>query len=185
MESTGKLLDILEERRVRATFFLVGENVEAHPGLVWRERQAGHEIANHSWSHADLGRASEKKAVSEVARTQEAIRRAIGETPVLMRPPYGSTDKRLAAITRRMNLAQVLWTVDPLDWEVRDRRAVERRVTRAVRPGYVVLMHDIHPTTVAAVPEIIDRLKAKGYRFVTVSELFGGRLTPGRKYVQR
>jgi len=185
MGSTPRLLDILAARHVRATFFLVGRNAAEHPELVRRERDAGHEIANHSYTHADLGRASDAKIMSELTRTQEAVRRATGVAPVLLRPPYGSTGKRLASIARRMNLAQILWTVDPLDWENRDSGAVERRVMKSVEPGNVVLLHDIHPTTVAAVPRILDRLKAQGFVFVTVSELFRGRLTAGKTYVRR
>jgi peptidoglycan/xylan/chitin deacetylase (PgdA/CDA1 family) len=183
-ESTGELLGILAARHVRATFFLVGENVAKHPELVRREHEAGHELGDHSYTHADLGRASKKKVMEELTRTQDAVRRASGVTPVLLRPPYGSMSERLTKITREMGLAQVLWTVDPLDWEHRDTRYVEKRVLKAVKPGYVVLMHDIHPTTVRAVPKIIDRLTAEGYAFVTVSELYGGRLVPGKEYGQ-
>ncbi|NYD50577.1 peptidoglycan/xylan/chitin deacetylase (PgdA/CDA1 family) [Actinomadura luteofluorescens] len=184
-ESTAELLDILAARKVRATFFIVGENAARHPELVRRELEAGHEIADHSYTHADLGRASKKKIMAELTRTQDAIRRASGVTPVLLRPPYGSTSERLTKITRELGMAQVLWTVDPLDWEHRDTAYVEKRVLKAARPGYIVLMHDIHPTSVRAVPKIIDRLAAEGYVFVTVPELFGGRLTPGKEYVQR
>lgn len=183
-ESTGKLLDVLAARKVKATFFVVGENVVKYPELVRREHGAGHEIGDHSYTHADLGRASGKKVRSELTRTQDAVRRVSGVTPVLFRPPYGSVSKRLTGITRKIGLAQVLWTVDPLDWEHRDSEYVKKRVLKSVKPGYVVLMHDIHPTTVKAVPRIIDRLAAEGYVFVTVSELFGGRLTPGKEYLQ-
>ncbi|TMQ91696.1 polysaccharide deacetylase family protein [Actinomadura soli] len=182
--STGELLDILAARRVKATFFLIGKNVAEYPELVRREHEAGHEIADHSYSHANLGRASKKKIVSELTRTQDAIRQASGVTPTMLRPPYGSTSRRLSEITREMGLAQVLWTVDPQDWDSRDTEDVERRVLAAAKPGYIVLMHDIHRTTVKAVPKIIDRLAAEGYVFVTVSELFGRRLTPGKEYVQ-
>lgn len=183
-ESTGELLDILAARNVKATFFLIGENAAEHPELVRREHAAGHEIADHSYTHADLGRASRQEILSELNRTQDAIRRASGVTPVLLRPPYGSTSGRLKKITRGMGLAQVMWTVDPLDWEHRDTEYVEKRVLKAVKPGHIVLLHDIHPTTVKAVPKIVDELAERGYVFVTVSELFGGRLTPGKEYVQ-
>ncbi|TDC47029.1 polysaccharide deacetylase family protein [Actinomadura sp. KC345] len=183
-ESTGDLLDILASRNVKATFFLVGQNVVENPDLVRREHQAGHEIADHSYTHADLGRASKQEIVSELTRTQDAIRQASGVTPKLLRPPYGSTSKRLAKVTRRMGMAQIMWTVDPLDWRHRDTEAVERRVLKNAKPGGIVLLHDIHPTTVRAVPKIIDRLAAEGYVFVTVSELFGGKLTPGEEYTE-
>ncbi|GAA4242839.1 polysaccharide deacetylase family protein [Actinomadura meridiana] len=184
-ESTGELLGILASRNVKATFFLIGENAAKYPELVRRELQGGHEVADHSYTHADLGRAPRKKILSELTRTQDAIRRASGFTPVMLRPPYGSTSKRLTEITRNMGLAQVMWTVDPADWEHRDTKYVERRVLKSAKPGAIVLMHDIHPTTVRAVPKIIDGLAAQGYVFVTVSELFGGRLTPGEEYVRR
>ncbi|XRQ12801.1 polysaccharide deacetylase family protein [Actinomadura welshii] len=181
-ESTGELLDILAERDVKATFFLIGENVAENPEVVRRQHQAGHEIADHSYTHADLGRASKKTIVAELTRTQDAIRSASGVTPTLLRPPYGSTSKRLAKVSRRMGMAQILWTVDPFDWRHRDTEDIERRVVKSAEPGGIVLLHDIHPTTVRAVPEIIDRLAAKGYVFVTVSELFGGKLAPGEEY---
>ncbi|MGI5327220.1 polysaccharide deacetylase family protein [Actinomadura nitritigenes] len=183
-ESTGRLLDILAAHHVRATFFIVGEQATKFPELVRREHEAGHQIADHSYTHADLGRAPTKKIMSELTRTQEAIRRASGVTPTMLRPPYGSLSKRLTGIAARMGMAQVLWTVDPLDWEHRDTKYVERRVLQAVRPGYIVLMHDIHPTTVAAIPTIIEKLAAQGYSFVTVPDLFGGTLTPGKEYLR-
>ncbi|GAA2583343.1 polysaccharide deacetylase family protein [Actinomadura fulvescens] len=182
---TSKLLTILAQRKVRATFFLVGRNVAKRPQVVRSELAGGHELANHSYTHTDLARASAARVRSELGRTQSAIKRATGVTPRLMRPPYGSTDRTVASVTRKMRLAQILWAVDPNDWRDRNRRTVERRVVAATRPGYIVLMHDIHPTTVAAVPNIIKRLAAKGYVFVTVSELFGKPLTPGKKYAKR
>ncbi|MEW2356475.1 polysaccharide deacetylase family protein [Spirillospora sp. NPDC029432] len=184
MTSTSRLLDLLARDKVKATFFLVGRNVEEYPELVRREAAEGHELANHSYSHADLGRSSQAKVAAELERTQHAIQRAAGVTPVLMRPPYGSTDRQVAAVTKRLGLAQVLWTVDPLDWQVRDSGRVERKVVGGTRNGTIVLMHDIHGTTVDAVPAIIKRLAAKGYVFVTVSELYGKPLAPGKKYVE-
>jgi len=181
-ESTRELLDVLAARDVKATFFVVGRNAEKHPELVLREHREGHELGDHSYTHTDLGMSSKQKITSELSRTREAIRRASGATPGLMRPPYGSTSKQVEKAAREMDMAQVLWTVDPLDWRTRDSRDIERRVVKSVKPGSIVLLHDIHRTTVRAVPGIIDELTAKGYEFVTVSELFGGKLTPGKKY---
>ncbi|WP_051107823.1 polysaccharide deacetylase family protein [Actinomadura atramentaria] len=182
---TAKLLDILAARHVRATFFLVGTNARAYPKLVRRERAEGHVVANHSWDHADLRRRSAAGVRSELARTQRAIERAGGGTPTLMRPPYGSTNGTVASVARGLGLAQILWTVDPLDWKDRNTALVTKRVVRGARPGYIILSHDIHRTTVNAVPAIIARLKAKGYVFVTVPELFSGHLKPGHKYFKR
>jgi len=185
MSSTSKLLKILAKRKVKATFFLIGQNVKAHPSLVRQELAAGHEIGNHSYTHADLAAASASKVRSELSKTQSAIHKAAGITPVLMRPPGGATDSTVTSITRKMKLAQILWAVDPKDWRDRNTKLVERRVVGGARRGYIILMHDIHPTTVAAVPNIIKRLAAKGYVFVTVSQLFGHPLTPGKKYTKR
>nr|WP_033424629.1 polysaccharide deacetylase family protein [Actinomadura flavalba] len=185
MGATSRLLGILERRRVRVTFFLVGRNAASHPEIVRRTAAGGHELANHSDTHTDLGAASSRKVRDELARTQRAIRQATGTTPTLMRPPYGSTDGTVAAAAKREGLAQILWSVDPLDWQVRDARTVAQRVVRRTRPGDIVLLHDIHPTTVAATPVIIDRLAANGYTFVTVTELFGHRPQPGRRYNSR
>ncbi|POM22657.1 Peptidoglycan-N-acetylglucosamine deacetylase [Actinomadura rubteroloni] len=182
---TGTLLRMLAERGVRATFFVVGRNAAAQPAVIRREIADGHVVGNHSWSHADLGRASAATVRSELLRTQRAVRRAAGVTPVLMRPPYGSTDRTVAAVTRELGLAQILWAVDPLDWKDRNSGIVTRRVVRGTKPGYIVLMHDIHPTTVAAVPAIIRALKAKGYVFATVPELLGTHLKPGHRYTMR
>ncbi|MEU5884801.1 polysaccharide deacetylase family protein [Spirillospora sp. NPDC047279] len=185
MPSTTRLLEILAGKKVKATFFVVGRNAAERPDVMRSELAGGHELANHSYTHTDLGRASAGRVRSELQRTQDAVKRATGVTPTLMRPPYGSTDRDVAAVTKELGLAQILWAVDPLDWLDRDRRAVERKVVARVRPGSIVLLHDIHPTTVAAVPAIIDRLARKGYVFVTVSELYGKPLTPGRKYTER
>ncbi|MFF5261164.1 polysaccharide deacetylase family protein [Actinomadura viridis] len=185
MGSTSRLLDILADSDVKATFFLVGRNVHEFPDLVRREAAEGHELANHSYTHTDLGRSSSARVTSELRRTQEAIRHVTGVTPTLMRPPYGSTDGEVAAVTRRLKLAQVLWAVDPLDWKARDSDRVARAVVKQTRNGSIVLLHDIHSSTVKAVPLIIRRLEEKGYVFVTVSELFDEPLTPGKKYTER
>ncbi|MFG2003269.1 polysaccharide deacetylase family protein [Spirillospora sp. NPDC048911] len=185
MPSTTKLLKTLAQKKVRATFFLIGQNVKKKPQIARAELAGGHELGNHSYTHTDLSRASASRVKSELSKTQSAIKKATGVTPKLMRPPYGATDSTVASVTRKMKLAQIIWAVDPNDWRDRNSKTVERRVVSATRPGYIVLMHDIHPTTVAAVPNIIKRLAAKGYVFVTVSELFGKPLTPGKKYSKR
>ncbi|MBC6461974.1 polysaccharide deacetylase family protein [Actinomadura sp. HBU206391] len=183
---TARLLDILGARGVRATFFVVGLQVAAYPGLVRREFAEGHEIGNHSYTHANLDHMSGAGAGSEMGRTQQAVWRVTGKAPVLFRPPYGATDAGVAAVARRNHLAQIMWAVDPLDWHDRDAALIKRRVVQDVRRGAIILLHDIHGTTVSAVPGIIAALNRKGYVFVTVSELYRGkRLAPGRRYSQR
>jgi peptidoglycan/xylan/chitin deacetylase (PgdA/CDA1 family) len=181
-EVTARLLDVLGEHGARATFFLVGRNVREFPRLVRREAAEGHELANHTEMHANLRHASGERIVAELRRAQSAIRRVAGVTPKLMRPPYGETDGRVASVSARMGLAQVLWSLDPLDWRDRNAERVERSVVAGARKNSIVLLHDIHPSTVAAMPGILRRLAARGYFFVTVSELYGRPLVPGKVY---
>jgi peptidoglycan/xylan/chitin deacetylase (PgdA/CDA1 family) len=173
---TGTLLRMLAERNVRATFFVVGRNAAAEPAVIRREIADGDPLRLAEQFRERPGRGGPFHFRGA---------RAAGVTPVLMRPPYGSTDRTVAAVTRDLGLAQILWAVDPLDWKDRNSGIVTRRVVRGTKPGYIVLMHDIHPTTIAAVPAIIRALKAKGYVFATVPELLGTHLKPGRRYTMR
>jgi peptidoglycan/xylan/chitin deacetylase (PgdA/CDA1 family) len=184
VKDTARLLRILRERGVRVTFFLVGQNVTEFPEMVRQELADGHELGNHTWDHSDLIALSEDGVRSQIERTQNAVKKAAGVTPEVFRPPYGNTDAKVAAVARRFGLPQFLWEVDPLDWRDRNSAIVERRVVKDAAPGDIVLMHDIHPTTVTAVPDIIDRLAKEGFTFVTVSELFAGKLTPGAEYTR-
>lgn len=182
---TAKLLDILKAHQARATFFLIGQQVAKYPEMVRREVAEGHQIGNHTWDHSDLSKLSDAALESQLSWTQDALKKASGVTPVLVRPPYGSTNTRVAAMARKYKLAQLTWAVDPLDWKDHDSAMVERRVVDGTQRDYIILMHDIQPTTVDAVPKILDQLAAKGYSFVTVSELFGAApLVPGELYTK-
>ncbi|MFF0308040.1 polysaccharide deacetylase family protein [Streptosporangium sp. NPDC004379] len=182
---TAKLLDILARYHARATFFLVGKMVLANAdGALRRMVRDGHELGNHTWSHPQLTAMSEGAVRAELTRTQKVIERRTGVRATLMRPPYGATDKRVAAVARHMGLAQVLWSVDTLDWRDRVTPVVARRAT-AIKPGSIVLMHDIHRTTVEAAPRILKELTRRGFAFVTVSELYGRPLRPGVGYSER
>lgn len=171
-EST-MLLEHLAEYEARATFFVVGQNVAVHRAVVRAQAEAGHEIGNHSWSHPRLTDLTTEEIRSQLARTGAEIRAATGSEPTLFRPPYGSIDDRVRTAARP--LSAVLWEVDPRDWEDRDADRVAQRVIAETDPGEIIPLHDIHPTTVAAVPQILSTLEAGGYHFVTVSHL---RATP-------
>ncbi|MGN9784208.1 polysaccharide deacetylase family protein [Nonomuraea sp. ZG12] len=180
---TGRLLDVLRAREVKATFFVVGEMVAAGRGAE-RVRQMvadGHELGNHSWSHRQLTTLPKHRIRRQLQRTDQVVRALTGVRMRLMRPPYGSTDRRVAALTRRRGQAQILWNVDTFDWRDRVPAVVARRGAKA-EPGSIVLMHDIHRTTVKAIPDLLDRLTRKGYAFATVSELYGRWPKPGKKY---
>jgi peptidoglycan/xylan/chitin deacetylase (PgdA/CDA1 family) len=165
---TSALLTHLAQYKARVTFFTVGQNVAAHPDLVRAEAKAGHEIGNHSWNHPDLTRLTPQQVASQLNRTSAAIKAATGKTPTLFRPPYGAVNRTVRAATA---LSPVLWDVDTEDWKYRDPAKVARTVITKAQPNDVVLLHDIHATSVAAVPEILRTLTARGYHFVTVSHL--------------
>lgn len=179
---TLKLLDMLAKADALATWFPVGEVATERPGMLRQIAKAGHEIGNHTWSHAQLTARSDASIDTEIGRTARAIEQITGTRPRLVRPPYGSVSARVEHELGRLGDPVILWDVDPLDWKYRDADHVYRSVMSQVRAGSIVLMHDIHPTTVAAVPRILKALAAQGYTFVTVSELYGGALRPGHVY---
>jgi peptidoglycan/xylan/chitin deacetylase (PgdA/CDA1 family) len=169
---TPKLLDLLAAHHIKATFFLIGENVAEYPDIVAREVREGHEIANHSWSHPNFGKMSDDAIRAQIRKTDEAIRSAIGNGPTLLRPPYGSiTARQKKWINQEFGYKIVLWDVDPLDWRRPGPSVVCNRIVKNTRAGSIVLAHDIHPGTIEAMPCVLKELEAKGFKFVTVSEL--------------
>ena len=169
---TPKLLDLLAAHHIKATFFVIGENVAEHPEIVERAAREGHEIGNHSWSHPNLGKMSEESVRSQLRRTEDAIKNATGKRPTLMRPPYGSiTDREKHWIHDEFGYQIILWDVDPYDWRRPGPAVVRNRILKETQPGSIVLSHDIHPGTIEAMPSTFDALEAKGFKFVTVSEL--------------
>ncbi|WP_313663871.1 polysaccharide deacetylase family protein [Cellulosimicrobium cellulans] len=168
---TERLLKTLAEKHVTATFFLVGTNVEKRPDVVRDTAAGGHLLANHTWDHPQLTTLDDDEVRAELERTQDAITEASGETPTFLRPPYGDVDDRVRSVATRTGLQVILWNLDTLDWKTKDAAETRRRAVEGARPGSVVLMHDIHATTVDAVPGIIDDLRAEGYTLVTVDLL--------------
>jgi peptidoglycan/xylan/chitin deacetylase (PgdA/CDA1 family) len=169
---TPKLLDLAAKKHIKLTFFLIGENAARYPALVQRELAEGHEVGNHSYTHPDLAKMSDAAVRAEIQKTQDAIISASGYKPILMRPPYGAmTPKQRQWVAHEFGVKLILWEVDPLDWKNPGPSVVAQRILSAVRPGDIILSHDIHAGTIAAMPEVFDTLLAKGYKFVTVSEL--------------
>ena len=171
-KNTPRLLDMLKERGIKATFYVIGQNVAQYPEVMKRIVAEGHEIGNHSYTHVSLTKCSQDKVTDEVSKTNDAILQACGAKPTTIRPPYGATN---AAITKRLNdefgLTVVMWSVDPLDWKIRKSAHVSSHILQNAKSGSIILSHDIHPTTIDAMPEVLDGLLAKGHKFVTVSEL--------------
>ena len=164
--TTGRLLDILAEKGVRATFFVLGSRAEQNPEIL-RRQVTEHEVGSHTVGHIDMTKMS-VEAVRADTETMRGVIAAAGGELRLVRPPYGSIG---AAAREGTGTPLVLWTVDPEDWRVRDAATVRQRVVEATYDGAIVLMHDIYESTMEAVGGIIDDLRAQGYEFLTVSEL--------------
>jgi peptidoglycan/xylan/chitin deacetylase (PgdA/CDA1 family) len=169
---TPKLLDLLAAHHIKATFFVIGENVAEHPEIVARAAREGHEIANHSWSHPNFGKMSDESVRRQLQQTDDAIKSSTGKRPTLLRPPYGSiTARQKRWIHDEFGYDIILWDVDPYDWKRPGPAVVRARILKETQPGSIVLSHDIHPGTIEAMPSTFDELEAKGFKFVTVSEL--------------
>jgi peptidoglycan/xylan/chitin deacetylase (PgdA/CDA1 family) len=171
---TPKLLDLLAARHLKATFFVVGQNAADHPDILKRAVREGHEIANHSWSHPNLGKMSDDAVRRELQKTDDAIVAATGKRPTLLRPPYGSiTASQKKWIHQEFGYRIIIWDVDPLDWKRPGPSVVTARILKETKPGSIVLSHDIHPPTIEAMPKTFDQLIEKGFKSVTVTELLG------------
>ncbi|MCI9375771.1 MAG: polysaccharide deacetylase family protein [Oscillibacter sp.] len=166
--TTDRLLNGLRDRDASATFFLVGEQIEANQELVARMRDEGHQIGNHTWSHQRLADASPALISQEVGRTEEILESLLGGGEYWLRPPYGLVSPGSEDL---ITVPMVKWSVDPRDWESRDTEKVVQAVLQDVRPNSIILLHDIYPTSVDAALRIVDVLAEKGYWFVTVEEL--------------
>jgi peptidoglycan-N-acetylglucosamine deacetylase len=169
---TPRLLDMLKQRNIKATFYCVGQCVAEYPEIAKRIVQEGHEIANHSWSHPQLSTMSEASVRDQIERTHQAIKQATGVEAKTFRPPYG------AFTVRQRNWAYsvygyktILWDVDTLDWKHHNPARTEAIALQETKAGSIILQHDIHKATIDAMPATLDALAAKGFKFVTVTEL--------------
>jgi peptidoglycan-N-acetylglucosamine deacetylase len=160
---TPKLLAILAKENVRATFYILGRSAKSMPGIVRSINAGGHEIGNHSWSHPRLSTGNVRL---QIGNTDAAIKAIVGFAPATLRAPYGALSKGVAGM---MNRPFVSWDVDTLDWRYRNPERIARVAISGARSGAIILMHDTHATTIAAVPAIIKGLKARGFSFCTVS----------------
>lgn len=179
---TRTLLRTLRQRNARATFFVLGHRARRDPATVRTAFADGHQIGTHTWDHPDLRRLPFGAVDRQIGGSQREVWRITGKRPRVFRPPYGATGVNVVRSTRKRGLPQVMWDVDPRDWEHRDSRRIAHHVVTHARRNSIVLLHDIHPTTVRAVPEMIRRLRGRGFVLVTVSEVFpemtGGQFYP-------
>jgi len=170
---TAHLLDILDQYGAKATFFLIGSKVSSQANVVRSIQARGHQLGNHSWSHPELPKLPVDQIAGEVDRTNEAIKQVTGVTPAILRPPYGAVNGVVLEQLRLRGMSSILWSVDTRDWADRNSDIVCSRAVAGARPGAIILMHDIHQTSVGAVPCILSALKQQGYLFVTVQGLIG------------
>jgi len=168
LATTPRLLDILQEKKAKATFFVVGRMAQAAPELIKREEQAGHVVGSHTMGHVDLTTLDITGVQQEVAAMDGVFQANLGHATKLTRPPYGALNETVKAGVRQ---PLVIWTIDPEDWKVRDAEAVRKHVVEKAFDGAIVLMHDIYGSTVDAVGGMIDDLRREGYDFLTVPEM--------------
>ena len=182
---SDELLDFLKDRGIHCTFFMVGNLVSSYSKQVKRMYDEGHELGNHSYTHAQLTKLSADGVRAEIRKCDDAIYDATGVYPTVMRPPYGATNNTVLA---NIPYPVILWNVDTLDWKYRDADYVAEQVYKGAGSGNIILCHEIHKTTIAGVKTAIDRLLAEGWKFVTVTELLtcdGSVPQNGTKYSQK
>lgn len=165
---TKKLLDGLRERGVKASFFLVGENIPGNEELIRQMAEDGHLIGVHCYSHEDLTKKTAQAACIDIQMTSQKIEEITGQKPQYIRPPYGSWNEELGEC---VEMTPVFWDIDTLDWKSRNRESVVRHIRREAGKHQVALLHDVFDTSVDAALETVDELMAQGYTFVTVDEL--------------
>ncbi|KAF9178386.1 hypothetical protein BGZ51_005939 [Haplosporangium sp. Z 767] len=182
---TNGLLDILKKKKVKATFFVNGDNngqIGNYKAVIQRAYKEGHQIASHTWSHADLTTLTEEKVIAEMTNLDNAIKGMIGRRPVYMRPPYGSTDPTTQAILAKLGYTIVLWSQDTNDWQHPTDVEASMKVYRSAlgaknavkQPGHIFLQHDTHQVTATLLAtQAIDYARKMGFKVVTVGECLG------------
>ncbi|HDR7454451.1 TPA: polysaccharide deacetylase [Bacillus cereus] len=177
---TQEVLNILKKENIKATFFVIGSHAEQFPSLIKGEKQYGHYVGLHSMTHDYKKLYNQGNFLSEMKQVQQILQRIIHENPILCRPPYGSKPGLTQDLRNQVTEAGLKiwdWTIDSLDWKFNKvpleqsvPKIVENVVSQANKDKEIILMHDIHPQSVKALPEIIKQLKGKGYIFKTYSE---------------
>lgn len=171
---TDAVLATLARHDVSATFYVVGQQAAANPTAVREMHDAGHEVGNHSWDHAQLDALSRPQIRSELRATSDVIERITGDRPDTFRAPYGAHGGMVDTVGRVQGMRDVLWSVDTVDWARPGAQAISSAAINGAHPGGIILMHDgggDRSQTVAALDRTITTLKQRGYEFVTVPEL--------------
>ncbi|MFA6188205.1 MAG: polysaccharide deacetylase family protein [Sulfuricurvum sp.] len=171
--NTYKLLDILKEHEVKAAFFMIGGTMkDDNVSVVKRTFDEGHLVLNHSFNHPRMTDLNVSGMDLQLDRASQRIEEITGSYPILFRPPYGSINLLVVDTINDHNMTTILWSLDSLDWTLKDPDAVIQNVTSNVRNGDIILMHR-NSVSVAALPKIIEILKEKGYAFVKLDDMLG------------
>ena len=166
---TNRIMDVLLEYEAGATFFVVGSRLEMYSDTLKRLYENGFEVASHTWSHKNLNKLTEKQITKEITRTLDGLKKYIPVENVLLRPPYGSADETVRGLAKT---ALINWSLDSEDWKSRDAEKIIEHVLDTVQDGDIILMHDLYECTAEAVEYLVPELIERGYRPVSVSELF-------------
>ena len=156
---------------MKATYFVVGEWVDKYPESVKALADAGHEVMNHSNTHAHFSQLSTDEIIADVTACSDKIEAVTGVRPTLIRPPYGEYDDHVITAIRSMGMEPIQWDVDSLDWKELSAAEITERVISRVQPGSIVLFHNAALHTPEALPGILEALLQEGYTFVPISEL--------------
>ena len=179
-EYTEKVLDILEEKNVPATFFVVGFRAEVHRDTILRMKKLNCEVGNHTYEHKHLKKISRQEALTEIRKCSDIIFDITGEYPKIYRPPFGEIGKGLE---KEIAMTKILWTIDSSDWRIKyEKSQVVNNIVPKANENSIILLHDFYKATVAALPEIIDKLQAEGFEFITISELLKIDNSAGSKF---
>lgn len=166
---TNELLNVLDKYNSKATFFLLGEKVDNYEKAVKKAYNLGMEIGSHSYSHPNLNKLSKTKVKKELQKTASVVKDVTGNEPTLFRPPYGLYNKN---VTNYCKVPMIYWTVDFEDWNNRSKKYVYKQILKQADDGEIILLHDIHKTTVKGFKKALPKLRKKGFELVTVSELY-------------
>ena len=165
---TKNLLDGLRERGVKATFFVVGENIPGNEDLIRQMEADGHLIGNHTYDHADISKLSDEENCRELQKTSDLVKEITGYGTAYVRPPFGNWKDTMDC---RVTMISVKWTIDTLDWKSKNVAEIIGKVMQQISDYDIILMHDYYETSVEAALQIVDRLQEEGYEFVTVEDL--------------
>lgn len=168
----SEILDVLKKNNIKASFFLIGNQVNEYKAVVKRAYDEGNLVLNHSFTHPDFFKLSADSIKKQILDTEDAIYNVTGKRPAILRPPYASLNNTIISTSKDLGYRIAIWSTDTMDWSQKSTENIIKNVVDNVRPGEIIIMHcnDDKEVTVEALPSVISELRAKGYSFVTLDE---------------